>query len=76
MTMTRRIIIIINYNLFIFSLYSLSSPPSHLDCQPFEDHYTSWIKVWESNSPPTLTGAGPPANGEYQQGLQLVSLTS
>ena len=26
-------------------------------------------------NPPTLTGAGPPTNGEYQQGLQLVALT-
>ena len=28
-----------------------------------------------SNSPPTLIGTGPPANGEYQQGLQPVALT-
>ncbi len=29
----------------------------------------------QSFSPPTLTGAGPPTNGEYQQGLQPMALT-
>ena len=33
------------------------------------------FKTEFGNTPPTLTGAGPPANGEYQQGLQPVSLT-
>ena len=29
----------------------------------------------DTYTPPTLTGVGPPANGEFQQGLQLAALT-
>ena len=32
------------------------------------------VQMWWTISPPTLTSAGPPANGEYQHGLQLVAL--
>ena len=32
------------------------------------------LHTWDWYPPPTLTGAGPPTNGEYQQGLQPVTL--
>ena len=36
--------------------------------------YGVGFRVYVTYTPPTLTGAGPPTNGEYQQGLQPVAL--